>query len=325
MYISILIITKKYTESDTSIERAKLLHAEGVDFEVLLAEGDNPSLQRNELAKAAKGEYLLFLDNDSEPDERILTVYSTLIKKYPSVVIFGGPSLLKIEQTNFQVVLNFFFSSIFGIGPFKSRYNSIGPVRLTTERELILSNMMIKREYFINSGGFNGELYPGEENEFLNRNKQKQIIYTPEAKVYRFPRKSLGEFLMQMFSYGQGRAKHLGINVKDSIFLMPAFFSIYLAGSLLLSSLGTSQNYLQSFFPLLIYLLLITVASFAEFRFEIRRFLMSPFCFAMGHLAYGLGIWTGLCRYRLMKSFFPAQKKLSYLNVIRIKELKMIS
>lgn len=305
-----------------SLKRASLLHADGVDFEVLLAEGDNPSLQRNELAKIAKGEYLLFLDNDSDPDEQILSIYSTLVRKFPNTVIFGGPSLLKIEQTSLQIVLRFFFSSYWGIGPFKSRYNSIGLVRSTTERELILSNMLIKREYFINSGGFNRNFYPGEENEFINRDKHRDIIYTPEARVYRFPRETLKDFLFQMFSYGQGRAKHLSLDLKDAIFLLPAFFSLYVAGAFFILPSVLFSLYL---IPLWIYLLIITASSLQRFRSKINYSLLSLLCFGTGHFAYGLGIWTGLCRYRIIRKLFVAQKKLSYFNVIRIKEFKMVS
>lgn len=323
MHISILIISKKYKENNISTQKAKLLQAEGVNVEILLAEGDNPSLQRNELAQIAGGEYLLFLDEDSDPDEHLLSTYHDLIKKFPHVSIFGGPSLLKIKKAVLQEVLKFFFSSFLGIGPFKSRYNSVGSVRMTDEKELILSNMLIKKDHLINLGGFNRNHYPGEENEFLNRD-DRPVIYSPDAKVYRFPRETIKEFLLQMFFYGQGRAKHLCIASRDSIFFLPAFFSLsfFVIFAVYLFHQNPNQNVGLFLIPFTVYLIVIMVATIARFKFQIKLLAVSALCFGLGHFAYGLGICTGLIRFRILGKFFNHERQLSYLSVVRLKEFK---
>lgn len=314
--ISILIIAKKYVETDETYQITKQLEARGVDYEVLLAEGDNPSIQRNELAKIATGDFLLFLDDDSQPDAQILNEYSFLIHKYPNAVIFGGPSVLKIKKTNFNKVLSFFFSSYIGIGPVRSRYNPLGGERVTNEKELILSNMLIKKEYFINLGGFNKNFYPGEENEFMKRDSLGKIIYSPKVKVSRFPRDNLKDFIFQMYTYGKGRAKHLNISFGDFIFLLPAFFSLYVLTLFLFLTIGESIYSI----PLLIYLLIIAISSLWEETLHKRiLFFQAPFCFGVGHFFYGLGIWIGLLKYKALK-FFTKERELTYLKVVRIKD-----
>ncbi|MGZ3788357.1 MAG: glycosyltransferase family 2 protein [Bacteriovorax sp.] len=326
MRISILIVAKKYTDTDISPKKARQLEMGEGEFEVLLAEGDNPSLQRNELAKVATGEYLLFFDNDSEPDENILSTYRLLLKKFPSAVVFGGPSLLKTEQTSLQLLSKYFFSSILGIGPFRNRYNSLGVTRIANEKELILSNMLIRREYFIESGGFNGDFYPGEENEFMKRDRLKKIIYCPEAKIYRFPRKTLKEFSLQMFSYGIGRAKHLSLSLGDLLFLLPALFSFYLIAIACLIFFRQSQGLILGLLPLLAYLLIIAASSLSKSRIKRPKdFFQAPLFFGIGHFSYGLGILTGLFKYQLLKKYFNKKRKLTYLNIVRIKDFKKSS
>lgn len=318
--ISILIIAKKYVETDETYQITKQLEARGVDYEVLLAEGDNPSIQRNELAKVALGDYLLFLDDDSLPDTQILNEYSFLINKYPNAVIFGGPSVLKIKETDFHKVLNFFFSSYLGIGPVRSRYNSLGGERVTNEKELILSNMLINKEYFIKLGGFNKNFYPGEENEFMKRDSIGKIIYSPRARVSRYPRETLKDFIFQMYSYGKGRAKHLNISFDDLIFLLPAFFSLYISILLLFLVVNTLVSVKIVLIPLLIYWPIIAISSLWDETLGKRAsFFQAPCFFGIGHFFYGAGIWTGILKYKILK-VFSKERKLTYLKIVRIKD-----
>ncbi len=307
--LSILIITKKYTAVDISPEKANQLRCDDCDFEILIGEGDNPSLQRNHLAEKAAGDYLLFLDNDSEPSAELLSEYISLIKRYPECVIFGGPSLLKTDGLGFHEAQKIFFSSTFGIGPFKSRYNPLGKIRFTNEKELILSNILIQREYFIRTGGFNKELHPGEENEFLNRDKEAQVLYSPEAKIYRYPRENFKKFIYQIFSYGKGRAKHLLFASSELIFLLPILFSFYILLLLLLYPVK------GIFIPFIVYLsFIVTVITTSRARKK-----WYPLCllvFLAGHFFYGIGITVGLGK-RLL---FKKSRGLSYFNVIHIRK-----
>ena len=71
--------------------------------EVLTPEGDNPSLLRNHAAHQAKGEILLFLDDDSSIDQDTLDRYREhfLCKE---IDIIGGPAVIRNDNPFKSVV-----------------------------------------------------------------------------------------------------------------------------------------------------------------------------------------------------------------------------
>jgi len=296
-------------EKEIALKHTLLLESDGYDYEVLVGVGDNPSLQRNKLAEIARGEYLLFLDNDSDPSSDLLKRYADLAQKNPEIKVFGGPSLLTETKDEWSRVLKLFFTSPLGIGPFRSRYNATGSTRLTDEKELILSNLFVEKGYFLDGGGFNKNFYPGEENEFLKRHHVK-ALYEPTAAVYRSPRKNIAELMEQMLSYGKGRAKHFTFSRDDLIFLAPALFALYavflfLNPFLFLTSLSVCA-----------YLFIMGLVALLRLGFCVEV-LIAPIVFGLAHLFYGLGIWTGIVRYKIFKQ--KEERALSYFEIIKLK------
>lgn len=291
-------------------------------FEILVAEGDNPSMQRNELARLAEGEYLLFLDDDSIPDQNIFSAYAEALRLYPQAGVIGGPSLLKTEKNILGSLSAFFFSSWIGLGPFRSRYIPQGPIRQATERELILCNLLMRKELLIKNGGFQRNLYPNEENELLKRIKRRdpsvQMIYQPNALVHRRARASLVQFVRQLYSYGQGRSKHIHLLKEpgDIIFFLPTTVLFYL---LLLPALLSVQFLFLG--PLILYSLLVLLSVFSiKQKPTFLVAIVSPFFFLLGHLFYGLGFAIGLFKYLVIKRFFFRERKFSKLNVTALKK-----
>ncbi len=314
MQISVLIVTRQYLEKDIALKHAQMLESDDYDFEVLVGVGDNPSLQRNKLAEAAGGEYLLFLDNDSDPRPDLLKKYAELATRNPEIKILGGPSLLSPEKDEWNRVLQLFFTSPLGIGPFRSRYNATGSTRLTDEKELILSNFFVQKAYFLDAGGFNKNFYPGEENEFLKRNRVK-ALYEPTAAVFRLPRKNIADLLEQMICYGKGRAKHLLFNREDLLFLIPAFLVLYAV----LVFLNPMNGVI--ILPLLVYLTIIALFTLLKLGL-CPEVLMAPFVFGLAHLFYGLGIWTGIVRYKIFRQ--SEERAMTYFELIKLKSFSKI-
>lgn len=261
-------------------------------LEVLVAEGRQPSRQRNLAAAAARGDILYFLDDDSQVSpgflRRALAHYGE-----PGVVAVGGPSLTPDADSSLQHSFAMAFASVFGGGGVRNRYRQTGEVRLTCDRELILCNLSFRRERFLACGGFDERLYPNEENELLERISREggRFIHDPGLAVYRSQRKTLAAFCRQLFSYGRGRGEQTLLSgVVKPITFVPSLFLLYL---LLLPLMHKAVYYL----PLLCYLIsTVIITVFAGIRSgRFRSALLLLVIFPLFHLCYGFGMIRGLC------------------------------
>jgi cellulose synthase/poly-beta-1,6-N-acetylglucosamine synthase-like glycosyltransferase len=198
--------------------------------EVYLSVGRSPSLQRNLGVEACKTDLVHFLDDDSVLSPGSLRDLSSHFED-PRTAVAGGPNLVPPDAISFEKTVNAVLASWMGSFKVRYRYAAIGSVREATEKELILCNMMVRREAFRKEGGFRVDLYPNEENEFLNRllHKGYRMVYDPRGVVFRSRRKSLEAFCWQAFRYGRGRARQMKVYpcFSDLIHLAPAFFLLY--------------------------------------------------------------------------------------------------
>ena len=270
--------------------------------EVFVCVGRNPSNQRNKGVKACHNPLVYFLDDDS----RLIQGSATHLLSHfedPRTAVAGGPNLVPPDAIPFEKTVNSVLSSWMGSFSVRYRYASLGAVREDTEKELILCNMMVRRETFLKEGGFRTDLYPNEENEFLNRlmHKGYQLVYDPRAAVYRSRRKSLWAFCYQAFRYGRGRARQMKVYpcFSDLIHLAPAFFVVYLLSLLGLGAALFHQPpaglLLAACLPLALFILLAigTGVSAASWH---RRFTDSykvPILIFFRHFFYGLGLFAG--------------------------------
>jgi cellulose synthase/poly-beta-1,6-N-acetylglucosamine synthase-like glycosyltransferase len=282
-------------------------------IEVLVAEGRQPSRQRNLAAAAAKGEFLYFLDDDSQVLPGFL---QKAVRHYeePSVAAAGGPSLTPDSDSVLQHSFAMALSSVLGGGGMRNRYRQTGEVRPTCDRELILCNLSFRKECFLSLGGFDERLYPNEENELLERIRQNggKLIHDPGLAIFRSQRPTLGAFCRQLFGYGRGRGEQTVISgIVRPITLIPSLFLFYL---LLLPLAHKAVYYL----PLLCYLILILFMTFLEVSRSGRpgSALLLPAVFPIFHIFYGLGMALGICRGKWKRSP-PGEAKVT---IRRVKE-----
>lgn len=265
-------------------------------FEVIVAEGRQPSQQRNLAAAIAAGEVLYFLDDDSlvPPDafQRVISQFQD-----SEVAAVGGPSLTPPTDTPLQRAIGAAFSSLFGGGWVRNRYRKTGNVRSTSDRELILCNLSFRRETFLGFGGLDERLYPNEENELLERIGRAglKLVHDPELAVLRSQRPTFRAFLRQLFGYGRGRAEQTLISHTVPVMgLIPAFFVLYLASLPLVGSLAYA-------IPFAIFLFAIITGAVVEggragsLSMGFRLLAILPAL----HLAYGIGLIAGFARPRL--------------------------
>ncbi len=157
-------------------------------------------------AREAAGDILYFLDDDSLIHPENLALCSDGMSD-PAVAVVGGPSITPAGDSWLQQLFGDALASAFGSGAVHNRYRAHGETRVTTDKELILCNLAVRRSLFIELGGFNECLYPNEENEFLERvtSAGYTLLHAPSMSVSRSQRRTLKAFIRQMFNYGRGR------------------------------------------------------------------------------------------------------------------------
>ncbi len=259
--------------------------------EVLIAEGRQPSRQRNLAVAASRGEIIYFLDDDSRVAPGFLRRCLRHFAE-PSVAAVGGPSLTPDSDTRLQHAFAMVFTSPLGGGGMRNRYRRSGAARATTDQELILCNLSFRRDWFVACGGFDERLYPNEENELLERIGRAggRLIHDPDLAVERSQRSTLGAFCRQLYGYGRGRGEQTVLSgiIKPAT-LVPALFVLYLA----LLPLGHKAVY---YTPLLCYLILILAMTAAGLVRSGRpqSALLLPMLFPLFHICHGLGMIRGL-------------------------------
>jgi succinoglycan biosynthesis protein ExoA len=271
-------------------------------WEVLVAYGCKPSAQRNQAARAAGGELLFFLDDDSHVDPGFL---EAVVRHYadPMVAAVGGPSLTPSSDSPLQRAIGTAFASPVGGGGVRNRYRRSGVARDTSDSELILCNLSFRREVYLNHGGLDERLYPNEENELMDRLQHEgyRLVHDPQLAVYRSQRPSYWAFLRQMYGYGRGRGEQTVLSGKlKPMSLAPAALLLYLVSVLLCLPALPSCAGVAYALPLVCYLALLCGASLVGTA-RARDPRLLPWLLAVYpalHLVYGAGIISGLLRPR---------------------------
>jgi succinoglycan biosynthesis protein ExoA len=274
-----------------ALEPLRHLSAPSDCFEILVAEGCSPSRQRNAAVNSARGEVIYFIDDDSRVSTNCLTICESLLED-SNVAVIGGPSLTPPTDSPLQQLFGCALSSLLGAGAVRNRYRADGTTRRTTDKELILCNLVIRRTVFIDSGGFDERLYPNEENELLDRivTRGMKLIHSPELAIQRSQRPTLRLFVRQMFSYGRGRAQQTLIAGPGTITgFAPLLFLLYLA---LLPLSGSNWLFLL---PLIVYAILVIGYAVANaFISGATSRLLLTLLYPLMHLSNGWGLLYGL-------------------------------
>ncbi len=278
-------------------------------FELLVARGRSPSAQRNAAVGTARGKYVLFLDDDSEPAPGLVDLYRSVLESDSSIAAVGGPAVPRPAGI-FQRVTALLLGEPLVMGRSASRYRQVGEVRPTDERELILCNMAVRRDVFLALGGFDERLFPNEENEFLERltHAGYRAVYHPQAVVHRPQWQTVGGLLRKVFSYGRGRAAQVRRG-GSHVSAMRVALALAFVGALPALATQASAAALVPAFAYALYLLVLGTRLFV--RGGLAAAVLGPFLALLIHAAYGPGVLTGLLR--------PARRALSAVTLERMR------
>lgn len=291
--VTIIIPTKPELVEILALQAAFQIEYPREQFEILIARGKQPSVQRNTALRQARGEIIYFLDDDSCPAPENLR-RAIVHFADPTVKMVGGPNLCPSDAPLLEQVFALVLASWLAFGPSRARYWPVGGIRATGEKELILCNLLARRADLLELGGFNEALYPNEENALMDELQKRggKLIYDPQLIAHRRPRRTLKSFCRMLFTYGRGRAEQFRVNPTPGSVLnfVPPLFCVYLVALPALALLGKI-----AFLPLAGYALAVVVQTLALIPMGgVGKALGALPLVVLTHLLYGCGFWRGL-------------------------------
>jgi succinoglycan biosynthesis protein ExoA len=257
--------------------------------EVLVARGKQPSVQRNVAAREAKGEWIYFLDDDSCPDPDNLR-RGMVHGARSDVAMVGGPTGCPAEAPVRERMFQAVMGSWLAFGPSRARYAAVGEARETSEKELILCNLLVRKSVFLAAGGFDEALYPNEENALMDRvgTEGHRLVYDPAFMIWRRPRRTVGAFARMVFGYGRGRAEQFRLHPTwgSALNFVPPLFLVYVLLTPVLPSVWL--------WPWAFYGAALVVQAMILRELTWTQRLGIPPLIVLSHAGYGLGFWYGL-------------------------------
>ncbi len=164
---TIIIPVAHFAEAEPALARLREI-APVSGMQILVALGQHPARQRNAAL--------------SRSTAASSSSWTTIASSGPSywdelerdfaraeVEVVGGPALLRPEARGPERIFHALLTHPLVVGPIRARYAAIGAFRATSQTELILCNLSARRPVFEKIGQLPVELYPNEENEWLDR------------------------------------------------------------------------------------------------------------------------------------------------------------
>lgn len=295
--VTVLIPARPGQEEIKAATASRALEYPAEKLEILIARGQQPSVQRNAGMRAAQGELIYFLDDDSVPEPKNL---QRAVRHFAraEVQMLGGPNLCPPEATWLEKVFALVLASWLAFGPSRARYAAAGEARETSEKELILCNLIARRQPLLELGGFNEALYPNEENALMDELQKRggKLVYDPEFLVQRRPRSSLRAFARMLMTYGRGRAEQFRLHptAGSALNFVPPLFLVFLAA--LAAALAWAPRLGRWMLgPLALYgAAVVAQVIVLALRNGVLRAVAALPLIVLTQLLYGLGFWRGL-------------------------------
>jgi cellulose synthase/poly-beta-1,6-N-acetylglucosamine synthase-like glycosyltransferase len=292
--VTVLIAARPEQAEIEAVKASRALDYPADKLDIIVARGKQPSVQRNTGMKAARGELIYFLDDDSVPrPENLRRAVSHF--QNPDVKMVGGPNLCPPEAPMLEQIFAVVLASWLAFGPSRARYWPVGKSRPASEKELILCNLMARRNAMLELGGFNEALYPNEENALMDELQKRggKLIYDPEFIVQRHPRPTLKAFARMLRTYGRGRAEQFRLHPTpgSALNFVPPLFCVYL----LLAVPGFFWLGKAVFLLLALYLVVVLLQGAVLLpSVGLARTAGAIPLIVLTHIFYGIGFWRGL-------------------------------
>lgn len=288
--ITVIIPARPGQAEIKAVTAARQLDYPAELLEILVARGRQPSVQRNTALRAARGELIYFLDDDSVAPPGSLRRAAAHFAD-ARVQMVGGPNLCPPDAPPLEKIFALVLGSWIAFGPSRARYTPVGNLRDSGEKELILCNLLGRRATLLELGGFNEALYPNEENALMDEIQKRggRLLYDPGLPVYRRPRGSIQAFAKMLMTYGRGRAEQFRVHptLGSAPNFVPPLFCVFLLALPWLGILGAVG---LGFYAAAIFLQALALM----LRGGMGRSLTAVPFLVLTHILYGFGFWRGL-------------------------------
>lgn len=264
-----------------------------------------PAAKRNLAIRDAKGEILIFIDDDAYPKEDFLKILGADFEKR-EIIAVGGPAITPKESKFWQRVSGATFLSSLS-GGFPERYRPYGKKKFLADWPSV--NLSIRKKDFEELDGFGGDYWPGEDTKLgfdLLTKKNARILYDPELIVYHHRREGLVKHVKQISGYGLHRGFFAKKYSKTSFnwrYFMPSLFVLFIIFGGIISYF--SQTFLYFYvFGWSVYFVALLNAFYDIYRHEknILVTLAASYYIFLTHIFYGIRFLQGLLFTRNLKS-----------------------
>jgi GT2 family glycosyltransferase len=179
-----------------------------LSVQLLRQENQGPAAARNAGLAVARGNYVVFTDDDCRPVRGWLRAFQSAFSRTPGAGI-GGRVINGITENAFSATSQILIDYLYKY--FNSRYGQ--------PTFFISNNVAFPAEALRRIGGFDSRFpFAGaEDRELCDRwlSNGYTLVYQPEAIVYHLSKLSFHAFCRQHFTYGRGaylfhRARHAG-------------------------------------------------------------------------------------------------------------------
>lgn len=255
-----------------------------------------PADKRDIGANYARGDILVFFDDDSYPSSNILSEANKIFEDN-TIVAVGGPAITPRSDNFFQKVSGAVFLSKFSGGN-PERYLSVGRVKQIDDWPSV--NLMMRKKIFLQVGGFASPYWPGEDTQLcwrVTKRFRQKMVYSPDLIVYHHRRSGLINHLIQVGAYGLHRGyfakKFPETSLRIKYFIPSVFFILVLVTPF--------QSVIPHEFGVLIhaswaiYGLAVVIASYQVYKIESFSIALCAVPYiVLTHIYYGFNFLKGL-------------------------------